>query len=208
VTRTRVKICGITSLEDAVAACAAGVDWIGFVFADSPRAVTPKHARTIVERLPRPVRTVGVLRDAPLEQARRAAARSGVEWIQLHGSETPEYCLDLGWPVIKRFHVVDGDDRNSLRDRMRRYRPQAWLVDPGAGDGRPFRWSVARGTVDRLIVAGGLTPDNVAQAVREARPFAVDAASGVESAPGRKDRERMEQFVRQVRREDERLAAE
>ena len=204
---TRIKVCGITSLDDALAAARAGVDALGFVFADSPRRIAPHRAREIVRRLPPFVRSVGVFGDVGADEARETAALAGVDLVQLHGTVAPRSGARLGRPVIRRLRVGEGDTRETLRRRMSRLGATAVLLDPGAGDGVPFRWEIARGLGRTVIVAGGLDPYNVATAVRQARPYAVDVARGVEEVPGCKSPAKLRAFVAAVRREDERRAA-
>jgi phosphoribosylanthranilate isomerase len=201
-TCVRVKICGITRSEDALAAVAAGADALGFNFwPGSKRYCAPERARRIIGALPPFVTTVGVFVDAPRAEMLRVADHAGVSMLQLHGAETPELCARLGaslsLPLIKAVRV---DGPAALRG-LRRYPVQALLLDaPTAGyggSGRVFDWSILeRARLPRpVILAGGLTPTNVARAVRAARPFAVDVASGVESAPGIKDAARLARFV-------------
>lgn len=199
---TRIKICGITSVDDALAAVTAGADALGFVFTDSPRRISPDRARAITDRLPPFVRRVGVFRDARVEEIEAIAEEAGLDTIQLHGDESPLLCSRVRRPVLKRLRVTDDDTPQSLRERFAAFRVAACLLDPGAGEGKTFRWELGRALGPQLIVAGGLTQDNVAEAIRAARPYAVDVSSGVEATPGRKDRARMEAFVRAVRRED------
>jgi len=199
---TRVKICGLTSLDDALAAVAAGADALGFVMCDSPRRVTAPAVREIVDRLPPFVVTVGVFRDDSAARVEQLASTAGVDWVQLHGSEPPEEVARLRRRVIKRFTVETGDDAAVLEARMAPYAGAARLLDPGAGSGQAFDWEIARGLAGPLIVAGGLDPDNVGRAIEVARPHAVDVCSGVEQSPGKKSRERLVAFVEAVRRSD------
>jgi phosphoribosylanthranilate isomerase len=206
---TKIKICGITNLEDALAAVEAGAEMLGFNFyRRSPRYISPHEAGRIVGQLPEGVINVGVFvnEDGP-EVVCRLAAEAGVGAAQLHGSETPEYCAGLGglWK-IKALRVGE-----SFRpEGAKLFDADAVLLDayvPGewGGTGRTFDWGVAlrtRDVVPRLILAGGLTPENVAAAVRAIGPFAVDACSGVESAPGRKSPALMRRFVEAVRAGD------
>ncbi len=199
---TRVKICGITRLADALEAVRLGADALGFNFwPGSRRHVTPAAARDILRRLPPLVTAVGVFVNQPEEEIRAAAAASGVQVLQLHGDETPELCARLPLPVVKAVPA----DRAQDVDRLRAYGAAAILLDtPTAGfggSGRVFDWSLADGIPSALpvILAGGLLPENVADAVRRLRPYAVDVASGVESSPGVKDAGRMARFVAAVR---------
>jgi phosphoribosylanthranilate isomerase len=201
-----IKICGIKNAEDALAAVEAGAGALGFNFyGPSPRYVPPQVARGIVEGLPEGVLTVGVFVnvESPAELA-RLADEAGVAAVQLHGDETTEYCASLrGRRVIKALRVGAGFEP----ERAAEYGAEAILLDTFSaslrgGTGRSFDWSLARRTrslVPRLYLAGGLTPENVGRAVREVAPFAVDACSGVESAPGRKSFPLMREFVAAAR---------
>lgn len=203
---TRIKICGITNLEDALAAVDAGADLLGFNFyARSPRYVSPAEARRIVERLPEGVEGVGVfVNEAGPEEVERIARESGLGSVQLHGDETPEFCRRLrGLRTIKALRVRAGYDAGTAA----LYPTDAVLLDAYSADafggtGHTFDWSLARMTRDavaRLFLAGGLTPDNVSDAVSSVRPYAVDVCSGVETAPGRKNPRLMRLFVERVR---------
>jgi len=203
---TKIKICGIMNVEDALAAVEAGAELLGFNFyRRSPRYVGPSAARRIVETLPEGVLSVGVFVNEPgPEEVCRLAAEAGVGAVQLHGSETAEYCARVGglWRV-KALRVGEGFSP----EQAAAFETDAVLLDayvPGewGGTGRTFDWGLARRTrevVPRLILAGGLTPENVGAAVREVSPYAVDACSGVESAPGRKSLALVRRFVEAVR---------
>jgi len=196
----RVKICGLTRLEDALAAARLGADALGFNFwPGSKRFIAPAAARAIIRALPPFVTTVGVLVDPSHDEAVAAAAVSGVQVLQLHGDESPELCAHLPLPVLKGIRV-SGPAALAL---LGRYLGVAgFLLDaatPGyGGSGQTFDWSLVAGAAERvpLVLAGGLTPTNVAEAVRAVRPWAVDVASGVESAPGVKDLDLMSRFIR------------
>jgi phosphoribosylanthranilate isomerase len=202
---TRVKVCGITNLEDALASLDAGADMLGFNFyARSPRYVTPAEARKIIERLPEGATCVGVFVNEPAPaEVERIAREAGLGAAQLHGDETPEYCQSLcGLNTIKALRV--GTDYNV--ETAAAFDTDAVLLDAyvaGArgGTGHIFDWSLASQTrerVARLFLAGGLNPDNVAAAVAAVRPYAVDVCSGVETSPGRKSAELMRRFVKAV----------
>jgi phosphoribosylanthranilate isomerase len=206
---TRVKVCGVTNLEDALAALDAGAEMLGFNFyARSPRCVSPAEARRVVERLPEGVECVGVFVNEPSpEDVARVAGESGVGAVQLHGDETPEFCRALrGLKVIKALRVGPGYTAASAAA----YPADAVLLDAYVagefgGTGHTFDWSLARRTRDavpRLLLAGGLRPENVAAAVAAVRPYAVDVCSGVEAAPGRKSPALMRLFVERVREGD------
>jgi phosphoribosylanthranilate isomerase len=201
----RVKICGITNLEDALLAANLGADALGFIFyPPSPRSVAPDAARAIIAQLPPLVTTVGVFVDEEAATVKELAAQVGLDWLQLHGKETPEYCRGLGRRIIKVFRIRD---ENSLAD-LAAYRGvvQALLLDTYkkgqvGGTGETFDWDLARQAkkYGPIILAGGLTPENVAQAISVAQPQAVDVASGVEAAPGKKDPEKLQAFFGRVR---------
>ena len=206
--RLLVKVCGITSQDDAALAVAAGADAIGFVFwPRSPRAVSPEHAATIARQLPEAVLRVGVFVDASSEEMTGVADTVGLDLLQLHGEEPPSALAGLPRPVLKAIRVGHGFSQ----DEALRYVASAAgiLVDtrlPGeplrGGTGVPFDWSLVKGLAERvafLVLAGGLGPSNVAEAIRAVRPHAVDVSSGVEAAPGRKDPEKVRAFVEAAR---------
>lgn len=204
---TRVKICGITNLDDALAAVEAGADALGFVFAASPRRIEPAQAAAIAERLPPFVVRAGVFVDAPAEELRAVARAVPLDVIQLHGDEPRTLTRVLGLRVVRRIRVRDDDTRERLRERLAGHEAAAFLLDPGSGSGRTFRWEIARELGVRVVVAGGLTPANVGAAIRAARPYAVDVCSGVERRPGAKDPAALRAFVAAVREEDDRHTA-
>jgi phosphoribosylanthranilate isomerase len=203
----RIKVCGITNLEDALLAAELGADALGFIFyPPSPRKVAPEEARAIIAQLPPFVTTVGVFVDEDAALVSTLAARLGLDWVQLHGQESPEYCRTLGRRVIKGFRI---QDKSSLAD-MAVYRgaAQALLLDTykkgqAGGTGETFDWRLANEAkaYGPIILAGGLTPYNVAQAIATAQPRAVDVASGVEVAPGKKDPEKLRKFFAAIRRQ-------
>jgi len=201
--RTHVKICGITRVEDALAAAHSGADAIGLVFyADSPRAVGLEQARAVVQALPPFVTTVGLFVDAAPEEIRAVLAALPLDMLQFHGGESPEACRGYGRPYLKALRMREGAD---LLDLAQPYEDAAGiLVDsyvegvPG-GTGQTFDWSRLSDGIPRpLILAGGLNPDNVATAVAQVRPWAVDVSGGVEAAPGVKDAAKIEAFIRGV----------
>jgi len=194
----RVKICGLTRLEDALLAARLGADALGFNFwPRSRRYLTPEAARAIVDRLPPFVTKVGVFVDQRPDEVLEAAARSGVEVLQLHGDESPEEVEGYPRPTVKALRLEGPADLHLLD----RYRVRAFLLDaPSAGfggSGATCDWALARAAAERarVILAGGLTPDNLAEAIRAVRPYGVDVASGVESSPGVKDPEKLRRFV-------------
>ena len=202
---TRVKICGITNLDDAQAACEAGADALGFVFAPEAKArgryIEPNDARAIIMALPPWIATVAVCVNESIEHMKEYL--DFVDWIQLCGNESPEICSALGMHAVKVFHA--GPDFSL--ESMKQYPGRAWMIDayvPGShgGAGVNCDWKIARDTValgKPVIVAGGLTPDNVADAIRSIQPFAVDVSGGVERVPGKKDHERLRTFIRNAK---------
>jgi phosphoribosylanthranilate isomerase len=206
----RVKICGMTNLDDACHAAKCGADLLGFIFADSPRRVAPEQAREIVaalraEGLARPI-AVGVFVNTPPGDVIGICTDCGLSAAQLHGDESPDQCRLIsraGISVIKSFRIRD---RASL-DALIHYDAADFVLcdtyDPkqAGGTGRPFDHSLVAGLGNsyRLILAGGLTPENVADAVRIVCPWGVDVSSGVEAAPGRKDPAKVEAFIRNAR---------
>ncbi|NIA15401.1 MAG: phosphoribosylanthranilate isomerase [Nitrospiraceae bacterium] len=197
----KVKICGITNLEDALAACEAGADALGFVFAEEAKArnryVDPEEACAIIQQLPPFVLSVAVCVNEPIE--RLAEYLGFVDRVQLCGEESVEDCRALGPRAIKAFGVPAGFDSRA----MLAYPASAYLLDASVrgahgGTGVTCDWQRARDAVALgrpIILAGGLTPDNVAEAVRTVRPYGVDTSGGVERAPGKKDHERIRRFI-------------
>ena len=197
-----VKICGVTRLEDALAAARLGADRVGFNFwPRSRRYVTPAAAAALVAALPPGVLAVGVFVDPTPEELQAAVRASGVRSVQLHGDEPPALCRAVALPVVKAIRVKGLGSLSALSA----YPVSAFLLDsasPGyGGSGTAFDWALAAQAAARAPVwlAGGLTPSNVAEAVARVRPLGVDVASGVESAPGVKDAGLMEAFIRNAR---------
>jgi phosphoribosylanthranilate isomerase len=200
----KVKICGVTAARDALWAVRCGADALGFIFvSSSPRCIEPEKARPIVMSLPPFVSTVGVFLDAHPDRVAEVMDFCGLDYAQLHGAETPRQCEQLrGRRLIKAFRIAGEEELRELA----RYQVDAYLLDtyvkgqPG-GTGRTFDWSIARaaGRQGNVILAGGLRPDNVAEAVRVARPYAVDVAGGVEREPGKKSRSLVEKFIRHAK---------
>ena len=203
---TLIKICGITNLDDAVAAVAAGADALGFNFyKPSPRYITPQSAREIIEQLPDSVLKVGVfVNEESPDKVRTIAAESGITALQLHGDESPEFCRELADKHIIKCLAVSNNFNAQI---PLRYQVDAIMLDTKhntlrGGTGRAFDWSVAEQVsriVPKLYLAGGLSPENVADAIETVRPFAVDACSSLETMPGKKDHERMRAFVAVVK---------
>jgi phosphoribosylanthranilate isomerase len=198
--KTRVKICGITNLADAQAAVGSGADAFGFNFYEkSPRLVSLKTASEISKKLPPYIMRVGVFVDAPGDFVLRAISEAGLTMLQFHGDEPPEFCTQFGLMSMKAFRIRDEKSLEELSD----YQTDAYLLDafssttPG-GTGEKFNWDLAVEAQKfgrPIFLAGGLTPENVAGAVRKVRPFGVDVSSGVESAPGKKDHAKVKAFI-------------
>jgi phosphoribosylanthranilate isomerase len=195
----KVKICGNTNLDDTMAAVQAGADAVGFVFyKKSPRAVEPKTAAEIISRLPPFVVPVGVFVNEELGTVRRILEDCNIPLAQLHGEESPQYCAELGRSVIKAIRLRDRGDL----ERMTSYQVAGFVLDafvegvPG-GTGVTIDWDLASEAqvMGPIILAGGLTPDNVLEAVRQARPYGVDVSSGVEASPGRKEHAKVRAFI-------------
>ncbi len=201
--RTRIKFCGMTRAEDALAAVALGVDALGFIFAaGSPRLLTLEAGAAIRRRLPPLVTAVTLLRNNPAEQVRAIIAAMQPQLLQFHGDEDPAFCASFGLPYMKAVGMK-GLDRPLAEIARDHAGAAALLLDghaPGeaGGQGQSFDWSGIAAVNQPVVLAGGLRPDNVAEAIRIARPYALDVSSGIESAPGIKDSGKMEAFVRQV----------
>ena len=202
---TKIKICGITNLEDAQAAVALGADALGFVLAEEGkkrgRYIAPEEAYAIIEQLPPFVTTVAVTVNARFDQVAQYLAYFDV--VQFHGDEAPED-IPLNQVAIKAFRTSP----DLTIEMMQRYETRAWLLDahvPGerGGTGAVSDWAFAQAAVATgkpVVLAGGLTPKNVGEAVRSVRPYAVDVSGGVEAAPGKKDQERIREFIEHVRK--------
>lgn len=202
-TLTRVKICGITNLEDALTAVESGADALGFVFVpDTPRFVKPDQVAAIVAELPPFITTVGLFTSKDTAKIRTITDQCRLDAIQLHANVTPEFCSNLDRRVIKAVRVKDESSLSILSD----YDVNAFLLDAYVegkmgGTGKVFDWNLALQAKDygRIIVAGGLNPDNVGQAVRHVKPYGVDVSSGVELGAGRKDPDKIRTFINTVK---------
>jgi phosphoribosylanthranilate isomerase len=210
----RVKICGITNWADAAVSLEAGANALGFNFYPaSPRYIPPSHARMIVSRMPPGVDAVGVFVNAPFAAAHEIGLAVDLDVFQLHGDETPDAVSEFSesWPLIKAFRVSPEFHAAQLES----YRPHTdfflldgFSHDARGGTGNSFDWSVAREAKQygRIFLSGGLTPENVGDAVRQVRPFAVDVCSGVEASPGKKDAARVREFIRTVKEASQEIA--
>lgn len=206
--RTRIKLCGMTRPEDAEAAARLGADAIGLILArGGPRFISLEQAAIIRRRLPPFVQAVAVFRNPAAAEVEQALAALRPDLLQFHGEESPEFCERFGVPYLR---AVPMQGTVSPADWARRYASAtALLLDahaPGeqGGQGRSFDWSRVPADLGKpVVLAGGLKPDTVGEAVRRARPYAVDAASGVEASPGIKDQGKMRAFIEKVRQADE-----
>ena len=197
--QVKVKVCGMTSLKDALVAVEGGADAVGFIFyKKSPRSVTMKTVREIVLELPPFVDTVGVFVDETAEQINKTADYCNLDIIQLHGDESPIFCKKIRRKVIKAFRIKDMQSVKKLSS----FQVSGFLLDTFSeklhgGTGKVFDWNLALPAkkFGPVIMAGGLTPNNVQQAVRQIRPYGVDVCSGVESEPGIKDHKKVRAFL-------------
>jgi len=199
----KIKICGITNLEDAKLVVKYGADYLGFIFAKSPRQVGPDKIKEIIEQLPEDVKKVGVFANQSLEEVQRIISSCPLDYLQLHGDESPEYCQEFDLPVIKAFRVKD----ESYLERLREYQVDKYLLDtyhPNklGGIGKTFNWELAKEAkrYGDIIIAGGLNPDNVKEAISSVNPYGVDVSSGVEAQAGIKDKKRLEEFISRVKK--------
>ncbi|MDP9266950.1 MAG: phosphoribosylanthranilate isomerase [Acidobacteriota bacterium] len=223
-----IKICGTTSVEDAESAVAAGANSVGFIFASGPRRIAPLDARNIVAHLPASLQRVGVFVNEKPERVREVVTRAGMTAVQLHGDETPQYVRELfpggpsaeatGYPERRRvtriFKAIRMDE--GAAEKIRQFAAageliDAFLLDSPAtvrgGSGKPFDWDAAAALMEqfkqndklRFVIAGGLRPGNVQDAIRKLRPWGVDVVSGVEKQPGVKDEAAVRSFIDKVR---------
>ena len=207
--RTRIKVCGITCQEDARAAVASGADALGFIFVEqSPRLVEPDRVRSITATLPPFVDRVGVFQDEEIDVVKEIVHYCHLTVVQLHGAESPEYCRKIPCQVIKSFSIRTGSDSEELApyaDAVGGFLLDTYHQDMAGGTGRTFDWKLVEQVKPPgpVILAGGLTPENVGESIRQVKPFAVDVNSGVEYQPGRKDLDKLKSFVHEVRKADE-----
>ena len=199
----RIKICGITNKEDALAAAHLGADALGFVFATSPRKVSAESAREIIKTLPPFVKTVGVFVDEDPERVSSIAALCGLDILQLHGNESVDYCSSFDRQVIKALRMQSRDELKNLSkyvDVVDGLLLDTYVPNKVGGTGITFDWQLAveARKYGRIILAGGLNPENVAAAISMVKPYAVDASSGLERSPRVKDHEKMAQFIREA----------
>ncbi|MBT3924211.1 MAG: phosphoribosylanthranilate isomerase [Nitrospina sp.] len=199
----KVKVCGMTQLKDALLAVEHGADAVGFIFyKKSPRSVNMKEVREIISKLPPFVDTVGVFVDENVDRVNKVAEYCGLDLVQLHGEESPSYCRKIKRRVIKAFRVKDIQSIQQLE----KYSVSGFLLDTytenlHGGTGKVFDWNLAHPAkkMGPVILAGGLTPRNIRQAISQARPYGVDVCSGVEKSPGIKDPEKVRAFLNNIK---------
>jgi len=204
----KIKICGITNLKDAKAAVNAGADILGFVFAKSPRRITPKTAAAIIEDIGPRVEFAGVFVDSPVSVVQKIIIECKIGILQFHGDESPEYC-DAFRQTHKVFKAFRIKDKNDLKD-LRRYEVDGYLLDTfvkdkKGGTGKTFDWKLAvdaKKLISPVILSGGLGLKNVKNAIRIVEPYMVDVSSGLEKSPGKKDLKLMKDFIKAVKDEE------
>lgn len=208
---TRVKICGITNEQDALWAANLGVDFIGLNFyKGSERKVSLDMAEKIVNQLPPFIKTVGIFVDEDLKTLKKIAAKCHLNMVQLHGNESPQYCSEIYVPqgeikVMKAFRIQDENSLVNIPEYANfsdYYLLDTYIAEQVGGTGQTFNWELAvkAKTLGKpIFLSGGLTPDNVKEAVEKVKPFAVDVASGVEKTPRRKDYDKMKDFIQKAR---------
>lgn len=200
--RTRVKVCGITNIEDALAAAHAGADAIGLVFyAQSPRAVTAEQAAEIVAALPPFVTTVALFVDAPADEVQQVLQQVPIDLLQFHGDEPSEFCVSFQRPYIKALRMQPGIDitrQANMHPLALGILLDAWVPGLPGGTGQTFNWNDIPSLTQPLVLAGGLTAGNVQQAITQVNPWAVDISGGVEMSKGRKDHAKVQAFMQAV----------
>jgi phosphoribosylanthranilate isomerase len=200
---TKIKICGITNLEDALLAVELGADALGFVFSKSPRRIEADVAREIIQQLPPFLSVTGVFVNETDEFVKHVARRCNLNVLQFHGDEDPEYLDNFNRKIIKAFRIKD----HSSLEKLSQYSVQGYLLDSHVegkmgGTGVTFDWDLAieAKQYGPVILSGGLNPDNIQSAIEKVRPYAVDASSGLELSPGKKDPEKMKLFFERIKR--------
>jgi len=205
---TKIKICGITNLNDALRCAEAGADALGFVFAPSPRQVAPQVAAKICERIPDSISKAGVFVNENPSTLLKTARVCQLDYAQLHGLEDQEYFQQLNFPFVKVFQVKN----KAILSEIERFQLKLFMLDVfvngnSGGSGKSFDWEIAvqAKRFGQFILSGGLTPENVGSALQRVRPYGVDVSSGVEKFPGRKDLDKVEKFIQEVKRWDSRI---
>lgn len=202
--QVKVKICGITNLDDAMAAVDCGADALGFVFFEgSPRFIPHEKAKIIIKKLPSFITTIGVFVNEKPERIEKIIGLTDIDVVQLHGDETPEMC-DISKRVIKAIRVKYLESLEPIKnykDKVSTFLLDTYAPDIPGGTGQVFNWDIAIDAKQfgRIILAGGLTPDNIIEAVRRVRPYGVDVSSGIELAKGKKDHRKMKLFIERAK---------
>lgn len=206
---TKIKICGITNLADARFVAGAQVDYMGFIFyGGSPRYIEPAKAGAMINWIEGPQK-VGVFVNQPLDDVNMIARQTGVDLVQLHGGESPEYCALVEKPVIKAIHVSKNSTPDSLEQQIKTYQPHIdyLLFDTGSdekwgGTGQTFDWSLLNKINNEIpfFLSGGLNANNIQTACKSVQPDGIDLSSGIESKPGKKDFDKIEQFMHQFQK--------
>ncbi len=206
--RTKVKICGLTSLEDARFAAGALANYLGFIFfEESPRYISHAEAGAIINWIEGP-ECVGVFVNQPMDDVNMIARQTGIDLVQLHGNESPEYCELIDKPVIKVIHVESGTSESDLKTAVEPYLStvdylmfDTKVEEKWGGTGKTFEWSLIKNVAEGkpIFLSGGLNVENIRRACREVSPYAVDLSSSLESEPGRKDFDKVEAFMEEMR---------
>lgn len=198
----KVKICGITNVESALAAIQSGADALGFVFAESKRCITPKDAHEIIRQLPSDISKIGVFVNETMENIKSVVKEAGLTGVQLHGNESPQFCTQFDVPVIKAFSIGNIEDLLQIRE----YPTDYVLLDSPkgkyhGGNGVVFDWSILSGDLlseKKVILAGGLNEENVVEGIQKIKPYMVDVSSGVETE-GKKDVRKIKRFINRAK---------
>ena len=206
--RTKVKICGLTSLEDARFVSGALAHYLGFIFyEESPRHITPAEAGAIINWVEGP-ECVGVFVNQPLDDVNMIGRQTGIDFVQLHGDENPEYCQLVDKPIIKAIHISENDSSHAIEERITPYLDvvdyllfDTKIGEKWGGTGQAFDWKLLDDMTDNIpfFLSGGLNPDNIRAACQQVHPYAVDLASGLEAEPGVKDFDKIESFMDEMR---------
>ena len=200
----QVKVCGLTNLADAQKAVDYGADLIGFIFASSPRQVTKEEVEKIIDDLTGEASVVGVFVNEESSKVEEIARDCSLDYVQLHGSESPSYCQELEQPVLKAFSVKNKKSLEQLKDyNVDKYLLDTYHPDKAGGTGETFNCELAKEAqkIGPIFLAGGLNPDNIKAAIEEVNPAGVDVSSGVESKPGKKDYQRLKSFIQKAKQE-------
>ena len=203
-TKPLVKICGITNFEDAAIAVRLGIDALGFIFANSPRQITPQKAREIIESIPPFIKTVGVFVNESQTAIREIKKNCGLDFVQLHGDESPDFCQVLMPAAIKAFRIKGSLNKETLQDyhgKIRALLLDTYVEGLAGGTGRTFDWKVAQELKNcgiPIILSGGLGPENILDAIRSVKPYAVDVNSGIEGSPGKKNQALMRALMEKI----------